>query len=94
MNDDFAWKKLCDIVWAQPTRSIAAGLAICDVALAKRCKKANIPLPHRGGTGTQMGRKTDDPNRVATPVPGSTASRLTLCASLDRVSDRDAQSSA
>lgn len=35
-------------VWSQPMRTLAATLGISDVALAKRCKAANVPVPPRG----------------------------------------------
>lgn len=35
-------------VWSLPMRSLAKSMGISDVALAKRCKAANIPVPPRG----------------------------------------------
>jgi hypothetical protein len=35
-------------VWSQPMRIVAASVGISDVALAKHCKKADIPVPNRG----------------------------------------------
>ena len=35
-------------VWSQPMRTLAKSMGISDVALAKRCKSANIPVPPRG----------------------------------------------
>lgn len=40
--------KLYQEVWSEPTRSIAKRYEISDVALAKMCRKLNIPLPGRG----------------------------------------------
>jgi hypothetical protein len=48
MNREFARKELYDLVWSQPMRTVAASVGISDVALAKHCKKANIPVPTRG----------------------------------------------
>lgn len=48
MNREFTRKELYDLVWSQPMRSVAADVGISDVALAKHCKKANIPVPGRG----------------------------------------------
>ncbi|MCP3404061.1 hypothetical protein [Bradyrhizobium sp. CCGB01] len=48
MNTEFTRKELYDLVWSQPMRTVAAGLGISDVALAKHCKKADIPVPERG----------------------------------------------
>jgi hypothetical protein len=35
-------------VWSQPMRTLAKSMGISDVALAKRCRVANIPVPPRG----------------------------------------------
>jgi hypothetical protein len=35
-------------IWSQPMRTVAKALGISDVALAKRCRSANIPVPPRG----------------------------------------------
>jgi hypothetical protein len=35
-------------VWSQPMRTLAKSIGISDVALAKRCKAANVPVPPRG----------------------------------------------
>lgn len=48
MNGQFTRKELYDLVWSQPMRTVAANIGISDVALAKHCKKANIPVPNRG----------------------------------------------
>jgi hypothetical protein len=48
MNGEFTRKELYDLVWSQPTRIVAASVGISDVALAKHCKKADIPVPNRG----------------------------------------------
>jgi hypothetical protein len=41
-------EELYEQVWSQPMRTLAASMAISDVALAKRCKAANVPVPPRG----------------------------------------------
>ncbi|WFU25128.1 hypothetical protein QA649_02440 [Bradyrhizobium sp. CB1717] len=48
MDTEFTRKELYDLVWSQPMRTMAASLGISDVALAKHCKKADIPVPERG----------------------------------------------
>lgn len=48
MNIEFTRKELYDSVWSQPMSTVAANLGISDVALAKHCKKADIPVPNRG----------------------------------------------
>lgn len=35
-------------VWSQPMRTLAKSMGISDVALAKRCRAANVPVPPRG----------------------------------------------
>ena len=41
-------EELHERVWSQPIRSVAAEFGISDVALAKACRKANVPVPARG----------------------------------------------
>ena len=36
------------LVWTLPTTKVAKTLGVSDVAVAKRCKKLNIPKPPRG----------------------------------------------
>ena len=48
MNGEFTRKELYDLVWSQPMKTVAVGVGISDVALAKQCRKANIPVPNRG----------------------------------------------
>ena len=40
--------KLYELVWQEPTRTVAARLGISDVGLAKICRKLHIPRPWRG----------------------------------------------
>ena len=40
--------ELYERVWTRPVREVAAEFGISDVALAKRCRALNIPLPWRG----------------------------------------------
>jgi hypothetical protein len=48
MKREFTRRELYDLVWSQPMRAIATSLGLSDVALAKHCKKADIPVPSRG----------------------------------------------
>lgn len=41
-------EELHELVWSQPMRTLAASMGISDVALAKRCRAANVPVPPRG----------------------------------------------
>lgn len=36
------------LVWKMPTTQVAKTLGVSDVAVAKRCKKLNVPKPTRG----------------------------------------------
>jgi hypothetical protein len=40
--------KLYGEVWSEPVRTVAKRYEISDVALAKTCRKLNVPLPPRG----------------------------------------------
>lgn len=48
MDREYTRREFYDLVWSQPMRTLAGGFGISDVALAKHCKKANIPVPERG----------------------------------------------
>ncbi len=59
MDREFTRKELYDLVWAQPMKTLAASVGISDVALAKHCKKVNIPVPSRGyWARKQAGKRT------------------------------------
>lgn len=45
-------------VWAQPMRTLAKSMGISDVALAKRCRVADIPVPPRGWWARKEAGKT------------------------------------
>ena len=40
--------ELYELVWHEPTRTVAGRLGISDVGLAKICRKFHIPRPWRG----------------------------------------------
>src|ERR1700685_2703138 len=44
----FTREELYELVWDKPMRTVAASCGVSDVALAKVCRKANIPVPERG----------------------------------------------
>jgi hypothetical protein len=48
MNSEFTRKELYGLVWSQPMRTAARSVGISDVALARHCRKANVPVPPRG----------------------------------------------
>jgi hypothetical protein len=41
-------EELYALVWSQPMQTVAKSMGISDVALAKQCRRANIPVPPRG----------------------------------------------
>src|SRR4051794_22967580 len=48
MSHTFSRHALFDLVWSEPTRTIAKRLGISDVGLAKACRRADLLLPPRG----------------------------------------------
>jgi integrase len=44
----FKREALYELVWTAPVSEVAARLGVSDVALAKLCRKAGIPIPYRG----------------------------------------------
>ena len=48
MPHTFTRQELFELVWSEPTRTIAKRLGISDVGLAKACRRADLLLPARG----------------------------------------------
>ncbi|WP_449465655.1 hypothetical protein [Stenotrophomonas humi] len=48
MEHQFSRKAFFDLMWSKPIKDIAPDFGISDVALAKFCRKNEIPLPGRG----------------------------------------------
>ncbi len=48
MPQTYTRQEIYHLVWSEPTRTVANRHGISDVALAKTCRKANIPIPPRG----------------------------------------------
>lgn len=48
MSHKFTRLELYELVWSEPLRKLAKQFGISDVAIAKRCRKSNIPLPGLG----------------------------------------------
>lgn len=57
--------KLYEEVWAEPVMKVAERYGVSDVALAKTCRKLNVPLPPRGYWAKIKAGKT--PRRAALP---------------------------
>lgn len=45
---EFTREDLYNMVWERPVLVIAKKIGVSDVAVAKACRKAGIPLPNRG----------------------------------------------
>lgn len=41
-------QQLYELIWSQPMRTLASQFSISDVAIAKACRNADIPVPPRG----------------------------------------------
>jgi len=41
-------EQLYELVWSEALVQLGKGLGISDVAIAKQCRKASIPIPERG----------------------------------------------
>lgn len=48
MTFDITREQLYDLVWSEAMRNLAARIGISDVAIAKHCRKADVPVPVRG----------------------------------------------
>src|ERR1044071_7977907 len=48
MSHTFSRQDLFELVWSEPTRTMAKRLGISDVGLAKACRRAGLLLPPRG----------------------------------------------
>ena len=48
MGHRFTRQELYDHVWSEPMKKLAPRFGVSDVALAKACRRADIPVPERG----------------------------------------------
>jgi len=59
MPHRFTRQELYDLVWEQPRSTLSKRYGVSDVALAKACRRAGIPMPDRGyWAKRQAGRRT------------------------------------
>jgi len=58
-------QELYDMVWSEPMSSLAKNFGISDVALAKRCRVVDVPIPYRG----YWARKAAGQKPAQTPLP-------------------------
>jgi hypothetical protein len=84
--NDVTRSDLYELVWAQPRSVLAKQFKISDVALAKRCLQANIPMPPRG-YWAKLQAGLSKPTRPPLPLrlPGS---RETVSFGQDRYGSR------
>jgi hypothetical protein len=47
-SQSFTRQQLYELVWSRPVTKLAKTLGVSDVGLAKACRRADIPVPHRG----------------------------------------------
>ena len=71
MKRQFSRQQLYELVWSQPMRTVAATMGISDVALAKTCRKANIPVPPRGFWARKQAGRTVAKPPLALRFPGA-----------------------
>lgn len=65
MSEKLSREALYELVWSKPMTAAAKELKISDVALAKQCHKANVPIPPRGWWAKKRAGK----NVAVTPLP-------------------------
>ena len=71
MLKSFSRQELHTLVWSQPLRTLAASISVSDVALAKACRKASIPVPPRGYWARRESGKTNWVSPLPPRVPGA-----------------------
>ena len=65
----FSRQELYDLVWSQPIATLAETYGVTDVGLAKACRRAGIPVPHRGyWAKLSAGQKVEKPGLIPTPT--------------------------
>ncbi len=62
-------EELHDLIWSLPATKLAADFGVSDVAVAKRCRKLNVPRPARGyWAKIEAGHKPKKPPLPASPA--------------------------
>jgi hypothetical protein len=64
---EFTRQALFEKVWSTPVLKVAAEIGVSDVAVAKACRKAEIPLPSRGHWAMPEERRPKQPKLPAAP---------------------------
>jgi len=65
MTHSFTREKLHKLVWLEPMKTVSARFGVSDVALAKACRRADIPVPERG----YWARKAAGKQTIERPLP-------------------------
>jgi hypothetical protein len=63
-------KKLYDLVWSEPIKTLSARFGISDVSLKKTCARAEIPTPDRGYWAKREGGKKTLRAALSERAPG------------------------
>lgn len=71
MGHEFTRRELYDLVWSQPMKTVAASVGISGVALAKACRRANIPVPPRGYWARKRASKSTIQAELPPRFPGT-----------------------
>ena len=67
-------EELYQLVWSEPVVKVATRFGVSDVAVAKACRKHNIPLPGRGyWARLEAGQKL---KRPPLPDPANASQRI------------------
>jgi hypothetical protein len=67
----FDREKLYELVWSQPMWKLAPEYGVSDVALAKTCRKLQIPVPGRGYWAKAAARNHTESRPPLPPGPSS-----------------------
>lgn len=60
-------QELYDLVWSTPATALCQDFGVSDVAIAKRCRKLNVPRPSRGYWAKPKARRPRRPPLPPTP---------------------------
>lgn len=71
-------EELYEQVWSEPLQTIAPRFGMSDVALAKNCRKMDIPLPGRGYWAKKAAGKSLSRDSLPKHPPNSTRQTLTV----------------
>ncbi len=70
MSHTFSRQELFDLVWSEPTRTIAKGPGISDVGLAKACRRADLLFATSWALGETRSRPKSKQTATAAPNSG------------------------